>query len=418
MNNNYEKALIDICETILAQSNKYNLANHQLTKQYKKIIFKATDNFPEKITLAKRIKAIGNNDQCVCQNCGKIHGDIDSAGFCNQKCRLEYKSKNVITDLERKETLRIKSKEKYKNMIEGYDYIICKECGLYGAELTTHIKTHKMTPMEYKQKYNINSVKCQALIDSVSGKDNPGYQHGGKFSPFSEKFIHVEKTDIRAIKQKAAKNRADNDNNTTTVKYWLKKTDGDIKQANQLLSQRQKTFSLEICIEKYGEELGLTRWTKRQEKWLTTLSQKSPEELEVNKKKSSKINYQTLWKNDITSNGVLYLIKLPNNLFKIGVTTKNIFSRYKTSDLIDCKIIIDFNSTINHCFQIEQLIKRKFKSNVITKTEMYKNFGWTETFKDINEPKFITEINILIDSENYTTNLFKETFNLKYAENF
>lgn len=52
------------------------------------------------------------------------------------------------------------------------------------------------------------------------------------------------------------------------LKYWLKKGYSK-KESKEKLKDRQATFSLEKCIEKYGEVEGRNRWKKRQEKWLS-----------------------------------------------------------------------------------------------------------------------------------------------------
>ena len=100
---------------------------------------------------------------------------------------------------------------------------------------------------------------------------------------------------------------------------------------------------------------------------------------------------------------------------KIGISSRDIKIRYKNSLLECATILVDFESTINHCFQIEQIIKSEFSSHVIWKIE---GFGWTETFKDIDIALLMDRINTLTSNEIYTTKIFKESFNLKYAKNF
>jgi len=53
----------------------------------------------------------------------------------------------------------------------------------------------------------------------------------------------------------------------TQLAYWLNKGFSEC-EAREKLRDRQQTFSLEKCIEKYGEEEGEKRWRDRQEKWL------------------------------------------------------------------------------------------------------------------------------------------------------
>ncbi|MFA5396911.1 MAG: hypothetical protein WC346_12960 [Methanogenium sp.] len=72
----------------------------------------------------------------------------------------------------------------------------------------------------------------------------------------------------------------------THIEYWLNKGYSK-KEAEIKLSERQNTFTKEKCIERYGQEEGLKRWSKRQEKWQNTLKSKSPDEIKrINKKKN------------------------------------------------------------------------------------------------------------------------------------
>ena len=58
---------------------------------------------------------------------------------------------------------------------------------------------------------------------------------------------------------------------STQLGYWLNK--GYSKtEAKLIQSERQVTFSKETCIEKYGEDIGLIKFTERQNKWSKSLS--------------------------------------------------------------------------------------------------------------------------------------------------
>ena len=55
-------------------------------------------------------------------------------------------------------------------------------------------------------------------------------------------------------------------------------------------------------------------WKTRQENWLKTLDSKTEEEKEeINKKKSTKWNYDLLWNSTIDINGKFYIIELSKN---------------------------------------------------------------------------------------------------------
>lgn len=52
----------------------------------------------------------------------------------------------------------------------------------------------------------------------------------------------------------------------TTVDYYVDKGMSE-EDAQRALSERQRTFTLQKCIEKYGEDAGKIRWEDRQDKW-------------------------------------------------------------------------------------------------------------------------------------------------------
>jgi hypothetical protein len=85
------------------------------------------------------------------------------------------------------------------------------------------------------------------------------------------------------------------------IKYWINKGYSEV-EAKKLVSERQKTFTLEKCIKKYGEEEGIKKWKSRQDKWQNTLKSKPLEEqIRINKAKFnngvgfSKISQKIFW---------------------------------------------------------------------------------------------------------------------------
>jgi hypothetical protein len=262
---NYQLEIFTICNQILAESSNNNTYKHPLTIQYNDEIYNATAEFPPEIKCVYRIKAIASDDICKCNQCGKIHGKLGKE-FCSRTCRDTYRKENAIKDYAQHNAIRMGEK-RYSDKIEGYDYLVCQICGAKTGELLAHIRMHDITADEYKATYGLATLKTQKAIDNVKGEKNPGFNHGGKFSPFSEKFVNADTTDREELKKRAAKTRIDNGNDTTQLEYWLKQTNGDIEKASELLSKRQTTFSLEICIEKHGEEKGREIWKARQEKW-------------------------------------------------------------------------------------------------------------------------------------------------------
>ena len=239
-----------------------------------------------------------------------------------------------------------KRNAKYDGLIEGYDYICCKECGFKSSELATHIiNKHNMTIGEYKLKHNVTSVKSQKSIDRVKGENNPAYQHGGKYSPFSEKFIRGT-NDIAYIKEKAKLNKTKEKDNTQ-IEYWLNKTNGDLKESEKLLSQRQSTFSLKKCIDTYGEEKGKEVWLDRQERWQNNYK----------KTNFSKVSQELFWEVVYHFNTLedIYFAQLDENKQKDESGKNNEYtlrldSKIIKPDFIDLKHkkIIEFDGTYWH----------------------------------------------------------------------
>lgn len=64
-----------------------------------------------------------------------------------------------------------------------------------------------------------------------------------------------------------------NDVNTTQIGYWLKKGYTE-EESKEKIKERQKTFTLEKCIIKYGKEEGTKIYHKRQIKWQKSMKKK------------------------------------------------------------------------------------------------------------------------------------------------
>lgn len=195
----------------------------------------------------------------ICTVCSVKFPSDKPKSRCSKECDSKFSS-----DRERN-----KRNDKYINSKENYDYVCCKICGHKGADLGTHLTNfHDMNSEKYKRLYgNDSKIKCDKLIENLTGDKNPAYQHGGKYSPFSKNFLYSNQTNIDELITKAKNTKQANNNDTTKVEYYLKLTKGNQEEAERLLSERQSTFSLNKCIKKYGKEKGREVWLERQEKW-------------------------------------------------------------------------------------------------------------------------------------------------------
>ena len=122
---------------------------------------------------------------------------------------------------------------------------------------------------------------AQKLYNEKMKAKNPFTGHGKEFSPFSKDFVGYKDMDEKE-KEKAVLEATKHNvvgRNTNQKEYWMKKGFSE-EESIKKVSERQTTFSKEICIEKHGEKDGLKVWQERQDKWQATLDAKSPEEKE------------------------------------------------------------------------------------------------------------------------------------------
>lgn len=156
------------------------------------------------------------------------------------------------------------------NLINGYDYIMCKICGLKRQDIGNHvIKLHNVTVQEYKLKYSVDSMKCQKIRDISKVDKNPAYQHGGKYSAWSKNFVNgYDPVKHQASKkQHSAWVRSNKKKNVFAIEYWLERANGDLKLAQELYTKSQ-TRDLSWFVAKYGEEEGKARHQAKTNKWL------------------------------------------------------------------------------------------------------------------------------------------------------
>lgn len=82
------------------------------------------------------------------------------------------------------------------------------------------------------------------------------------------------------------------DVNSNQIGYWLKRGYSE-EEAKEKVKERQQTFTLEKCIQKYGEIEGRKRFEERQKKWQNTLQSKD-DYIEVVIKRCSHSSYSNI----------------------------------------------------------------------------------------------------------------------------
>ena len=225
--------------------------------------------------------------ELTCVECGNVfHASNKDAMFCCYTCKSVY--------TKRREALK-KSNELIANGIENEDYVIDRWNGLackrmYGGWMKT---MHPgKTSADYKKEFP-NALLCckkdkentsknsgqfmktdeyrKKYSEMLKGENNPNHksktteQQRKERSPFSKEFYKARgrnEEEVHDFVKTALKDRL----TETQLEYWIAKGYNE-EEAKKKLSERQRTFTLEKCIEKYGEIEGLKRWKERQKKW-------------------------------------------------------------------------------------------------------------------------------------------------------
>jgi very-short-patch-repair endonuclease len=225
--------------------------------------------------------------ECECKNCKtEFESKSPISLFCTPECRIEF---NV----------------KKKSNEEKIPYITCQVCkrsvfNVVGSHMRKYhpdytadryhseFPGHPVFSEHTMNGVKAGSIKAGALMreperrehsrEMMKGENNPMHRSkvSEKFrksiSPFSAEFYlkrNPEMTIEEAQKLASDKTKYATDRivTWTQMEYWISRgmSEGDAKER---ISNLQKTFSLEICIEKHGEEEGTRIWTERQAKWI------------------------------------------------------------------------------------------------------------------------------------------------------
>ena len=297
--------------------------------------------------------------EIICKNCGKHIHAHGSKVFCDNICQGVYYSRKKFLDK------------------DSSEYVECKICGFRAKELMRHItKVHKIKLEDYYKQYNLTkydliseaehkrkseSTRKSALEGKTGwqkGGKNPAHSEecrSGRRSPWSMNYhkydglTDEEKKARIAAHDKMCKDRMNaNHNNPLRLDYYTSRGYSK-KEAKKLLKERQTTFSLAKCIEKYGEEEGQKIFEDRQVRWQKTLSSKPQEEIDrINRAKASQ-----------TANVVAYS-KVSQELFNaIYAKIKDKYQKIYYATLTNTKSI-NFNKNYEYEVLLEDKIHRYF----------------------------------------------------------
>lgn len=308
----------------------------------------------------KEKQAVQTVFEKVCPTCGKTFSTVrKNKVYCCEACRMEslIKQPRDVSCLNCGKVFQVgkgkqlfccsdcqqiyQSKQKFKD-VEGA--IICKECGMMGDNLLKHIAAKHGSVEEYCKKHNctrdslISEKTHKKLSDKqirliaegfqcFTSENNPSKSQDckdGRNSPYSMNFRKYDGlTDeekiqiIEELHNKRKQTANDRCNNWKRIDYYTSRGYSE-EEAARLLAESQSTFSLEKCIEKYGEEEGKKRWIARQEKWLKNFHKNVYSK--VSQDLFNKITIQLPDRDDIyyaTNNNGEYTLRTKDKYYKL-----------------------------------------------------------------------------------------------------
>lgn len=179
-------------------------------------------------------------------------------------------------------------------------------------------------------------------LPDVNGENNPNHKSKTTFeqrqerSPFSKKFY--EKRNLTEQDRHNFTSNIKREYNTQ-ISYYIHKGYSE-KEAQEKVKERQRTFTKEKCIQKYGEIEGIKRFNERQEKWKKKLQQHFNENGDGRSPQSS------------IANEIIYAICNHFNI-EIPKTEKYIYNKEKqcaySYDFCYNNKILEVNGDYWHC---------------------------------------------------------------------
>ena len=177
----------------------------------------------------------------------------------------------------------------YSRQFETFYDNICKIRDFKDSDIENFIKNVLPWKLSHPKQGNSKELCCvmfpsepelaERFYDEFMKAKNPFVGHGSELSPFSKDFVgykELNNTD-KEKRMKEALKCGKVGRSWTQIEYWTKKGYSE-EEARNIISKKQSTFSKKICIEKYGETLGLEIFRRRQERWQETLNNKPLEE--------------------------------------------------------------------------------------------------------------------------------------------
>ena len=245
--------------------------------------------------------------------------------------------------------------------------------------------------LDNKVSYKSFIGKVSKLVNSPKFKNKIEYWTCRGYSVENAK-LNVKKLQTIASNS-FAKKRKENPKKYSGIipnqkEYWTKKG-YSTEDAISMVTEHQRTFSKEICIEKYGEEEGLKKFYERNKKWQESRVKSqgkkwhySSQSLSIEKyKKRYGDNWLKIWnKHLISKYGYTDLVKSNATLINLNLDVKLISKLLMECDF-DKLNIHSYNLVVQYLLNMNHLeIKSKWMefNNINVVKSKYSNLYWKD----------------------------------------
>lgn len=271
----------------------------------------------------------------ICEQETKLLGKhIKKHNITPEQYCIEYKSMNH-------NCLGCGKETKFTDMASGFK-TYCKECG-------QKCQSKEFLVRVFGEELGLS--KWQAINDKrkfSNSKEGWLQNHGEQWVEDKMKELALGPAKVKEMRKDPEYNAWYLSQQSTTLSYYLKRGMTE-EEAKEALAERQRTFNLEKCIERYGEEEGLRVWQERQDKWQDTLKAKPPEEIQrINKLKATGGTQKSVSgpeKRFLDYIETFYGIQVERQVLMFFDTINN----YRSFDGRVENILIEFQGTYWHC---------------------------------------------------------------------
>lgn len=176
-------------------------------------------------------------------------------------------------------------------------------------------------------------------------------------------------------------------NQSTRLKYWIGKCDGNVEEAKIKLAERQNTSSLEKLIKKYGETVGAKKYQEINRKKAMTIAKC----IELYGEECGKIRYEKHIQN------LKYCHSKERYIKKYGEDV----GLKKYTEILNKRVAHDFPNNysligLEFCESLNNILKHTFKKLYYGDKE-YKFFIHSDGFKIIVPDFYIKDINVVVE---------------------